>query len=104
MNASRNHRSAAVAAAGALPVADDAPATRSLFGCLALADRYGRPRWHHLVLLLHNGEFLAGRLAASIGPVTDGLLPVCALLFGNIRPVEDPRNEPFAPALRHRRR
>jgi hypothetical protein len=48
----------------------------SLFGDLALADHYGRPRWHHPVLLLRTENSWQTGSAACIGPVTDGPLPV----------------------------
>lgn len=69
-----------------------------LLAYLALAERYGRPRWRHPVFLLHKGKFLAGRLAACVGPATDGPLLVYALLFGDIQPVPYPLPEQFARA------
>lgn len=89
---------AAVAATSALGAVDSADQPQRLFAYLSLAEPYGRPHWRHPVLLRHKGEFLTGRLAACVEPANDGPLPVYALLFGDIRPVEDPRNGPFARA------
>src|SRR3974390_3475274 len=63
---------------------------RQLFAYVALAARYGQPRWQRPVLLLHNGEFLTGRLVASIGLSFDTAFLMYALEFGDIAPIQHP--------------